>query len=59
MLILLIILLIEQINLKIIKSMNAQGNLQISQPKNAKAFKNKKVVFFLTKLGFIIELIEE
>ena len=39
--------------------MNAQGNLQISQPKNAKAFKNKKVVFFLTKLGFIIELIEE
>ena len=44
---------------KIIKSMNAQGNLQISQPKNAKALRNKKVVFFLTKLGFIIELIEE
>ncbi len=44
---------------KIIKSMKAQGNLQISQPKNAKAFRNKKVVFFLTKLGFIIELIEE
>ena len=44
---------------KIIKFMNAQGNLQISQPKNAKAFRNKKVVFFLTKLGFIIELIEK
>ncbi len=44
---------------KIIKSMNSQGNLQISQPKNAKAFRNKKVVFFLTKLGFIIELIEK
>ena len=44
---------------QIIKSINAQGNLQISQPKIARAFRNKKVVFFLTKLGFIIELIEE
>ena len=42
-----------------IKLLNAQGNLQISSPQNAKAFKNKRVVFFLTKLNFILEIIEE
>jgi catechol 2,3-dioxygenase-like lactoylglutathione lyase family enzyme len=41
-----------------IKKFKIEGNLQITKPKKAIAF-NKRVVFFLTKLGFIIEIIEK
>ena len=42
-----------------IKKFKLEGNLQITKPKKALAFNKKRVVFFLTKLGFIIEIIEK
>lgn len=44
---------------KVIKKLKANGDLQITEPKKALAFKKKKIVFFLTKLNFIIEVIEQ
>ena len=44
---------------KIIRKFKANGELQITEPKKALAFNNKKVVFFLTNLNFIIEVIEK
>lgn len=38
---------------------NKIGCLQLGQPVPAIAFNNKKVVFFVTKLGAIIEIIEK
>jgi methylmalonyl-CoA/ethylmalonyl-CoA epimerase len=39
-------------------SLRLTGAIPLGQPMPAKAFGGKLVVFFLTKLGFIIELIE-
>lgn len=42
-----------------IKKLRNKGLLQIAKPIPAKAFKGKKIVFFLNKLNFIIEVIEK
>ena len=42
-----------------IEQLKNKGLLQITKPIPAKAFKGKKVVFFLNKLNFIIEVIEK
>ena len=42
---------------EIIKLRNA-GHVPLGAPKKAKAFQDSRVIFFLTPLGFIIELIE-
>ena len=42
-----------------IEHLKNKGLLQITKPIPAKAFKGKKVVFFLNKLNFIIEVIEK
>lgn len=42
-----------------VKKLKKKGLLQLTKPTPAKAFNNKKVVFFLNKLNFIIEVIED
>lgn len=42
-----------------IQKLKKKGLLQITKPNPAKAFKGKRVVFFLNKLNFIIEIIEK
>lgn len=42
-----------------IKKLKEKGLVQITPPTPAKAFKEKNVVFFLSRLNFIIELIEK
>lgn len=42
-----------------IKKLRAQGCAPITKIIRAKAFNNKKIIFFLTSLGFIIEIIEK
>ena len=50
----------EVINLKKnIKFLKSLGCIQITQPKKAKAFKGRKVVFFMSPLHHVIELIEK
>ncbi len=41
-----------------IVELRRSGAISLGLPKQAKAFDGRKVVFFLTKLGFIFELIE-
>lgn len=41
-----------------IVELRRSGAIPLGLPKQAKAFDGRKVVFFLTKLGFIFELIE-
>ena len=41
------------------KNIRKNKSIILGAPKKAKAFKNARVVFFLTTLGMIIELIEE
>ncbi len=41
-----------------IARLRTEGMLPLGQPRKAKAFNGSRVVFFLTKLGFIIEVIE-
>lgn len=43
-------------NIKFLKSL---GCIQITEPKKAKAFKGRKVVFFMSPLHHVIELIEK
>ena len=38
--------------------LRTEGMVPLGQPRKAKAFNGSRVVFFLTKLGFIIEVIE-
>ena len=42
-----------------IKKLRADGMMPLGPAKRAKAFKDARVIFFLTTLGFIIELIEK
>jgi len=41
------------------KRLREEGNIRFARPQKAKAFNNSRVVFFLTRLGYIIELIDE
>ena len=42
-----------------IKILRQKGFAPLNTPKKAKAFRNKKICFFLTPLSFIIEIIED
>ena len=42
-----------------IDKLRSSSCIPITKVYNAKAFNGSKVIFFLTKLGYIIELIEE
>lgn len=44
---------------KDIKKLRSEGMVPLGLSKNAKAFDGARVIFFLTTLGFIIELIEK
>ena len=42
-----------------VKKLRSEGMVPLGLSKNAKAFDGARVIFFLTTLGFIIELIEK
>ena len=42
-----------------IKKLRSQGCAPMTKVMRAKAFKNKNIIFFLSTLGFIIEIIEK
>lgn len=42
-----------------IKKLRSQGCAPMTKVIKAKAFKNKNIIFFLTTLGFIVEIIEK
>lgn len=44
---------------KSIALLSSKGFLQISEPSEAKAFKNRRIVFLINQDNFIIELVEK
>jgi methylmalonyl-CoA/ethylmalonyl-CoA epimerase len=48
----------DKFDLEVLNLRN-QGCIPISSPKKSKAFKGARVIFFLTPVGFIYELIEK
>lgn len=42
-----------------INKLRNEGHMPLGAPKKAKAFEDARVIFFLTPLGFIIEIIEK